>query len=416
MAQQAAGPSERAVTGSRIRVVPETVVANSRQGRRGRESVRVTRGIPLALPEAMRFRLACASPLLLLAACGEIAPPLEQLPLRDTLRADPEVVAALDDGARRSLADRLLLTPVSEATADPVDDPGAPPQELVGRLDRARERRGQDALVTGVLDGGGVVGALPEAAPAAKGPLPPLEAGDGPAPTLGLEARALGGRAERQLRTLLDISGAHHLKRVVGWPVGAIAIGDNVYVSAAWLVALAPSAPADAGAGFDTGMAPATPPPAGETTAATTATAAGEIRTQAAAQNDGRSAAPTGYDGGVTIVSPLSAYDGGVYIPPPAPVPPPTPVSSGDDCAAACAAGSSSSDDCSSSSGGDDCSSTDDGSGSDCSSSTDDGSSCETSNDEGEGCQVARGRRHDGKGTWLTLAMPLAFLLPRRRR
>ena len=364
----------------------------------------------------MRFRLAYASPLFLLAACGEIAPPLEQLPLRDTLRADPEVVAALDDGARRSLADRLLLTPGSQTASDPVDDPAAPPQQLVARLDRARERGGQDALVTGVLDGSGAVRALPEAAAGVKDPLPPLEAGAGPAPTLALEARALGGRAERPLRALLAVSGAHHLKRVVGWPVGAIAIGDNVYVSAAWLVALAPSAPADAGAAADTDIGLATAPPAGAETAPITATAAGEIRAPAAAQNDGRPAGPTGYDGGVTIVAPLSLYDGGVYVPPPAPVPPPPPVSSGDDCAAACAASSSSGDDCSSSSGGDDCSSTDDGSGSDCSSSTDDGSSCETSNDEGEGCQVARGRRHDSKGTWLTLATPLAFLLPRRRR
>jgi hypothetical protein len=366
----------------------------------------------------MRFRLAYASPLLLLAAaCGEIAPPLEQLPLRDTLRADPEVVAALDDGARQRLADRLLLTAGSLTGSDPVDDPGAPPPQLVARLDRARERGGQDALVTGVLDGSGAVRALPETAAAAKGPLPPLEAGaGGPASTLEQEARALGGRAERPLRALLAAFGAHHLKRVVGWPVGAIAIGDDVYVSAAWLVALAPSAPADAGAGATTDAGPATTPLAGEATAATTATAAGEVRAQAAAQNDGLPAAPTGHDGGVTIVSALSAYDGGVYIPPPAPVPPPPPVSSGDDCAAACAASSSSNDDCSNSSGGDDCSSTDDGSGSDCSSTTDDGSSCETSNDEGEGCQVARGRRHDGKGTWLTLAMPLAFLLPRRRR
>ena len=360
----------------------------------------------------MRFRLAYASPLLLLAACGEIAPPLEQLPLRDTLRADPEVVATLDDGARRNLAERLLLRDGAVAASDPVDDPGAPPQELVARLDRARERHGQDALLAGVLDSSGVVRALPETSPGTPGPLPPLEAGAGAAPTLALESRALAGPAAGELRALLAISGAHHLKRVVGWPVGAIAIGDDVYVSAAWLVALAPATLADGGA--DTGSA--TPAGAGESVAASAAKPAGQVRAQAAAQNDGTRAPPTGYDGGVTIVAPLSSYDGGVYVPPPAPVPPPPPVSSGDDCAAACAASSSSNDDCGSSSGGDDCSSTDDSSGSDCSSSTDDGSSCETSNDEGEGCQVARGRRHDGKGTWLTLAMPLAFLLPRRRR
>jgi hypothetical protein len=372
----------------------------------------------------MRFGFGHATPLFLFVACGEIAPPLEQLPLRDTLRANPEVVAALDDGTRQRIADRLLLMRGSETAADEsLDDLATPPQELVARLDRAREQRGQDALLAAFLDDSGVVhsvqgavnGTVHDATPGIEAPFPPLETGGPPPPTLEMESRALAGRAQGELRALLALSGARHLQRVVGWPIGAIAIGDRVYVSAAWLAALAPAAPDDGGADAGSTAAPGGPAPvAGELRSEAT-TATGANRAQPAAHSDDTSTAPR-YDGGVTIVSSLSGYDGGVYIPPPNPTPPPPPVSSGDDCAAACASSSSGGDDCGSSSSGDDCSSTDDGSGGDCSSSTDDGSGCETSDDEGEGCQVARGRRRDGKGTLLTLSAPLAFLLPRRRR
>ena len=364
----------------------------------------------------MRFGIAYATPLVLLAACGELAPPLEQLPLRDTLRADPEVVVTLNDGARQSLAERLLLMRGNRTPDEPVDDPAAPPQELVARLDRAREGRGQDVLVAAVLDGNGVVRPVHEATPDVQGSLPPLETSAAPAPTLEMESRALAGRAHSQLRALLAQSGAHHLQRVVGWPIGAIAIGDRVYVNAAWLAALAPVAPGDGGADAGSATTSGGPAPAAGESVPAAAIPDGENRAQPAPQSDATSPAPPPYDGGVVIVSPLSGYDGGVYIPPPTP-PPSPPVNSGDDCAAACASSSSGSsgDDCSSS-GDDGCSSTDDGSGGDCSSSTDDGSGCETSADEGEGCQVARGRRRDGKSTLLTLGAPLAFLLPRRRR
>jgi hypothetical protein len=81
----------------------------------------------------------------LLAACDQIAPPLEQLPLRDTLRADPEVVAALSDGARQNLGDRLLSARRAESASDLIDDPAAPPPEVLARFDRARERSGREA-------------------------------------------------------------------------------------------------------------------------------------------------------------------------------------------------------------------------------------------------------------------------------
>src|SRR5207248_1096174 len=55
-----------------------------------------------------------------------------------------------------------------------------------------------------------------------------------------LEARALAGEAGASLRALVRAAGARRLERVEGWPIGAVAIGDTVYVNAAWLVALAP--------------------------------------------------------------------------------------------------------------------------------------------------------------------------------
>src|SRR5256885_8691760 len=99
-----------------------------------------------------------ASPLLVIplifagAACDQVAPPLEQLPLRDTLRADPDVVAALPDDARQQLAVRFQAARVADTGDDAIDDADrATPDVLVARADRARASRGQDAQVTGAI-------------------------------------------------------------------------------------------------------------------------------------------------------------------------------------------------------------------------------------------------------------------------
>ena len=174
---------------------------------------------------------------LVLVGCGDGTPPLDELPLRDTLRADPAVVAALDDSARQRLAARFEAAVTEDATSDAVVADRPTPASEVTSLDEARLRRAADALVVGTI-GDGV--ARPVAVGAgAQTPLPQLE-GEVATTTAALEARALDGAAGARLRALLAVSGAQRLERVVGWPAGAVAIGETIYVDASWLVALAP--------------------------------------------------------------------------------------------------------------------------------------------------------------------------------
>src|SRR5687768_14737658 len=60
------------------------------------------------------------------ASCGGMDPPLDELPLRDALSAQPEVIAALPPEARRRLAGRLEAARASsEGTLLPAP-PAAP--------------------------------------------------------------------------------------------------------------------------------------------------------------------------------------------------------------------------------------------------------------------------------------------------
>ena len=174
----------------------------------------------------------------LAAGCGD-GPPLDELPLRDALRAEPAVVAALPAPARAQLAARLEAARTGDGGSDSVAS-GANPGALVGALDDARARRSADALIVGAIGGGVGRPIATAAASSDQQSLPPLE-GLGATDTAGLEARALAGAAGGPLRGLLAYSGASRLERVVGWPAGAVAIGDTVYVDASWLVALAPA-------------------------------------------------------------------------------------------------------------------------------------------------------------------------------
>src|SRR5207237_1768216 len=109
----------------------------------------------------------------LAVGCGE-GPPLDELPLRDSLRAEPAVVAALPADARAQLAGHLEAARGGDSGSDPVGA-GTDPRTLVGALDEARARRSADALIVGaVADGMGrpVVAGAP---PAEERPLPPLE-------------------------------------------------------------------------------------------------------------------------------------------------------------------------------------------------------------------------------------------------
>jgi hypothetical protein len=344
--------------------------------------------------EARRASLIFSLPLGLLSlavGCGE-GPPLDELPLRDSLRAEPAVVAALPPAARAQLAGRLEAARTGDSGSDPVvTTTGA--GNLVGALDEARARRSADALIVGAIADGVGRPVAAVAPPADQQPLPPLE-GPVATDTAAMEARALAGAAGAPLRGLLANSGASRLERVIGWPVGAVAIGDTLYVDASWLVALAP---ADGEA--DGGARDAEPARVGAST--TASTAAATVATAVPYPVGGN---PFGG----------SQYDAGTYTPPPPPPPPPPPSSSSgfwDACAA-------SSDSCDTSSDDSSCSSTDDGTDSSCSGSTDDGSSADCSApppDDGSSCRVAPGRERSRPSTLVWVMAPLGFLIGRRR-
>ena len=59
---------------------------------------------------------------LYLVGCGDGTPPFDELPLRDTLLADPAVVAGLDDSARQRLAVRFAVAVTDDATFDAVSE------------------------------------------------------------------------------------------------------------------------------------------------------------------------------------------------------------------------------------------------------------------------------------------------------
>jgi hypothetical protein len=377
------------------------------------------------------------------AGCGDVTPPLDELPLRDALRADPDVVATLPEDARQRLAARLEAARTRDASRESMAAAGAgddQPGLLVARADDARARRSQDPLIVGVIDAGDVRAVSDDDTPGAPAPLPPLEDAAAAAPVTPLELRALQGPAAGPLRALLARSGAHRLRRVVGWPVGAVAVGDSAYVGAAWLAALAPvdASGADGGA---SGVPSATPagaaPAASAPLLASPSPDAGSLAAQPAA-----AALPDAPAVGKDTPAPLYPDAGVQYPPPPPPPPPPPDPASGDACGAAadgcagCASADSNDDACSDNSGGgdDSCNSgTDDASGDACSNQSDgssddscsnqsDGSdsSCSSSGDGGDtNCQVSRGRKSKGdrgSNRLVSLFGPLAFLLPRRRR
>jgi hypothetical protein len=359
----------------------------------------------------MRSKTACV--LLLLVGCDG-TPPLDELPLRDSLRASPDVVAALPDDARARLAARLNAARTDPGADDQLASDQGSAAALVSDLDQTRERRAADALVVGTIDGTGRARALGELS---SDDSPIVLDDGGRSATAGLEGRALAGTAGAALRALARASGARRLRRVIGWPIGAVAVGDTIYVNASWLVALAPETDGGTDAGAEA-MAAASP----------TTTAPGRL-------------IPVASPGDPPVVTrtsrPLyvSDPDGGTEPDDQVPV---SDQVSNDACAAfldscgsgdSCSGGDDSGDSCS---GGDDsgdsCGSTDD-SGDSCDSSGDSGDSCGGSGSDGAdacssapvddsaNCQVSRRRgRPEGYGTFACLLAPLAFLLVRGRR
>ena len=363
----------------------------------------------------MRLKLMFA--VILFVGCDQGAPPFDELPLRDALRAEPEVVAALPENARTRLAARLETARVNDIAIDEVDaSQAAGPATLVAALDRARQRRQSEPLMVGVLGNGAGWPirdcAVPSHAPA----LPPFE-GPPATATATMETRALETEAGAAVRGLLAASGAHHLVRVVGWPVGAVAIDDAVYVNAAWLVSLAPSGDQKIDGGAWDGSANPGGAAAGGTAKAVSGGAA----------EDPNGAAPTsGIDRPARILGAWpSANQGDAGTAPQPSSPGAPPIVDPVDTCSACASGcdTSSGDSCAASGddGGDSCdASADDGSSADScnSASSDGGDACSAAADSGAGaasCQISRGHGHQTLATRLWLLAPLAFLLLRRR-
>ncbi len=368
--------------------------------------------------------------------------------MRDALSADPAVIAAMPEEARQRLATRLEAARTNDGADDAADSVSAgDPRALVAQADAARIRRGAEALIVGDISAG-AARALAVGLDVPSGPatLPGFETESAGAAITPLESRALQGAAGSLLRGLLAASGAHRLRRVVGWPIGAVAVGDTAYVGGAWLAALAPASAdggADAGAAASaTTRSPTpTPTPTGgsfptaEAVAATSGALDGGVRAPAAVENDTAPGSWTA-DGGVVIIQP------GVPTPTPSDSTSDSCGATADSCAACADATSSSNDSCNSTDDGssgdcsstaddgtsnDSCNSTDDGSSGDCSSTADDGTSNDCSNTTSDGsdgstntsCQVSlSGRRRGGTShsMMLTLFGPLAFLFTRRGR
>jgi hypothetical protein len=173
--------------------------------------------------------------------CGEDAPPYESLPLRDALRAAPEVVATLSDEARHELALRLR----EAEQVDPETLTFKPEilslEPLVSSADDVRENTGKDALVFGEIlatDGHGLLEIHASADfDTENASLIDVQgkANDVAAP---FEEAALRGQAGKTLRGFVARTHAKSVVRMTGLPVAAVAWNDKVYVNESWLVAL----------------------------------------------------------------------------------------------------------------------------------------------------------------------------------
>jgi hypothetical protein len=393
-------------------------------------------------------------PAILAAGCaGGGGPPFDELPLRDALRAEPDVVAALPDEARARLASRLQAEGARDTASDPVEAGALAPSALVAEVDLARQRRSADALVIGLV-GGGAAQALPAGSQAAvAATLPPME-GLVATSTAGLEARALAGVAGASLRELMAASGATRLERVVGWPVAAAAIGETVYVNGAWLVAVSPTSAdggacdsglcdggragpgwIDAGGVVSSGNASGTGTggAAGWAGSAMTGSPGGQGGHAGQVGRDGRGGqggiTGRGGAGGAAGRRGTGGGTGGWSVDPTPPTgqPPSTttdPGTSAGDAAAAADGCAALADSCGSTDegyGGDSCSGTNDGYGGDSCSGTNDGyggDSCSGGGgDYGDAssCQTAPGRRGTRPGTIAWLFAPLLYLWGRKR-
>jgi hypothetical protein len=254
--------------------------------------------------------------------------------------------------------------------------------------------------------------------------LPPTE-GVTAVATAQIEKRALDTKAGAAVRALLADSGAQHLQRVVGWPIGAVAIDDTVYVNASWLVALAPAdEKVDGGAdvkassvgsqaGASVPKRPIVGTPLGIESAEEEDTPATSDSTPILRETFTMTNRPDA--GPTTSATTSSSQSDNVAL---------------DDACSACAdscatsnndscdTSDESSDSCDTSDESTDnsCNSSADDSSQACNSTTDTSSQACSSTDEGAAtCQVAHGGRRKNSGTLPWLLAPLGFLLFRKR-
>ncbi|MEZ4309858.1 MAG: hypothetical protein R3F14_17610 [Polyangiaceae bacterium] len=198
-------------------------------------------------------------PVLSLACTASSDPPFDDLSLRDLLRADPRVIASLPKEVRADLGDRLQAPLAPEDSAPvvvtaPTDLAAA---SLLYKVDALREADEKDAIVLASLHREGSEVFLFPLSIAAEDPAPPerLWLDSEPDPDTGdLEQKALDGKAGAVLHAMGVHPADTRLVRVTGTPSGALLAGDEVFVNAAWLVALA---------GDGEPPPPALPPPGG---------------------------------------------------------------------------------------------------------------------------------------------------------
>lgn len=189
-----------------------------------------------------------------LVGCADAQePPLSELPLRDALDADPEVISWMSQDAQTSLASRLHDTQQTQSEAGfttqvvPSDEAMTTDEveALVVSLDRVRETNHEDVLVTALLDTTATDPLLLAPPVGVSKPastpidLSMLEGAVADSPTKDAEARALAGEAGALLADLAAQAHTNRFVRVSGWPVGAVVSGKNIYVNASWLVAMA---------------------------------------------------------------------------------------------------------------------------------------------------------------------------------
>lgn len=176
-----------------------------------------------------------------LSACsGAEGPPLDELSLRDALGASPDALALLSDAQLRALAERLEAARHAQKGPERLPNLDEVAEREVRALDEARRLRGDDVFVAGV-EIASTIAPRPDDVESSEA-LPPIDG------LTDAERRALDGRAGGILLDLLHAGKATRIERVIQWPVGAVAIGDTVYVNGSWLAIMAALPSGDAGA------------------------------------------------------------------------------------------------------------------------------------------------------------------------